>query len=132
MKIIDVLYYNYYLFYKKVVKESEPHATTNFVLSFSESLIINCILDFISIKRYCRGFGTWPMFLVTILIIGINYLIFQKSGRSRRIVKEKPNLWGSYVFSKAVSLSFFFITGSWLFWWPIYSRDILDRCRLTF
>lgn len=56
---MNVLYYYYYLFYTKVLPDDEPHATVIFTLSFSESLLLNGLLDIFSaifiVKKWKYG-----------------------------------------------------------------------------
>ena len=129
MHFLDVLYFNYYSYSIKILKESEPHATTNFMLSFSESLLVNAIIDILSIKWFCYNLGTWPRVLVFVFILGVNYLVYQRSRKSRAIIAAKPTIFGNRKFSIAFTLVFFLITTSWMFWGPIYGKNLLDNCK---
>jgi len=59
MKILKILYYYYFSFYKKV--DDEPHAMTVFALSFSQSLLVNFIAQMIFAHYFCYFFSLWQM-----------------------------------------------------------------------
>jgi hypothetical protein len=129
MKILSTFYYSYYLFYKNILKDPEPHVATILSLSFSESLLMNGLIDIIALKYYCYEIKVIVQFALTILIVFINYFFYHKSGRNKIILKEKPILARSKVFSITITILFFLITASWLFWGSIYGKYLLERCR---
>ena len=131
MKILDVLYYYYYRYSVKILRESEPHATTGFMLSVSEAFLINGIINFITSTFFCYSFISFKSFPIAILVIilFLNYLFYQKTGRSRRIIKEKPVLWNSHRLSIIVTILFWAITFSWLFWVVPVTKLILENCK---
>ncbi|TJZ53821.1 hypothetical protein FAZ15_16320 [Sphingobacterium olei] len=49
-------------------------------------------------------------------------------GRGEDIVKKRPLLFGSKKLSVYVTLLFFLVTFSWLFWGGIYSRHLFENC----
>lgn len=118
MKLLDVLYYFYYKYTIKVLKDNEPLATTVFMLSISESFFCNGMASIIGAKYFGVSISSNKPFLfsVPIIILIINYFYFQKSGRGKEIIIEKPLLFGSRGFSIAVTLIFWIVTFSWLFW----------------
>ncbi len=129
MNLLNVLYYNYFLFYKKILKETEPHFATVVALSAGESFIINGILDLISLKCFCFLIPVWIQFGITILIIYCNYLLFHRNGKVKKIIISKPTIGNSKGLSIAITLIFFLATTSWLFWGPIYGKYLLSLCR---
>ena len=126
---MKVLYYHYYLFYTKVLPDDEPFATTLFTLSSSISFAIDFLIRYVLANKYCQSFGTWPSVLLFTLILAINYLIFNKDHKAREIVRSSPKYLGSNLLSVSVTVLFFLITTSFLFWGPIYLKDVLDKCR---
>jgi hypothetical protein len=127
MKILKILYYYYYRFYVKY--DDEPHATTVFSLSFSESLVINGIVDLICGRFFCYDFSKWAMILVTLLILTLNYLLYVKTGISKEIInKAPPELFGKDI-SRGFAIVFFLVSTSFLFWEPILSKEIFDHCK---
>jgi hypothetical protein len=125
---MNVLYYYYYLFYTRVLPDNEPHATVIFTLSFSESLLINGIID-ISSAHFCKNMEMWLMIGIFVMLIAANYLIYSKTKKSRIIVEQKPAFFSSHKVSIIITLLWFIITTSFMFWEPIYVKDILDQCR---
>lgn len=129
MKFLEVLYYYYYLFYTRILPDDEPHATVVFTLSFSLSILMNFILQVTFISLYCYSLGRWEMIAVLLVIILINYLLFLRSKRNIDIVKEEPKLFRSSTFSLAISVFFFLLTTSMLFWGAFYTKSLLSQCR---
>lgn len=129
--MLNVIYYYYYLFYAKVLRDTEPHLLTTLALSFSESLLVNGIIEAISVNFFCKSIGKWPMLGVVLIILFINFIYYHKGKRANRIVTEQPVFLGSHGLSVMLVLLFFITTTSWLFWGSFYSRDILNHCTAT-
>lgn len=129
MYLIDVVYYHYFLFYKKVIKDPEPHFATVLALSCSEGLLINGTVDIIALKWFCYQISVWVQFGLVLLIIYCNYLIYHRTGKAQEIIKQKPNIRNNRGLSIAITLLFFLVTVSWLFWGPIYGKYLLSQCR---
>ncbi len=129
MKFLDVLYYNYYNFYAKSKMDPTPFLTTTLTLSFSESFLVSGVIDFISTSCYCHSIGKFTMLIITGVILILNYFAYQHNGKAQKIIHDRPKFFTSQSISVWITLFFFFITTSWLFWWPIYSKNILDHCR---
>lgn len=127
---MNVIYYYYFLFYSKVFKEDEPHLTARLVLSFCQSLFINgLIADTIALHFFCYEISKWIMISVLACILLFNYFYYSKSGRDKIIVKEKPVFFGSQRVSILISIIFFVVTISWMFWGPFYGKYVLDNCN---
>lgn len=129
MHLLKVFYYYYYFFYRKIIRDPEPHFATVLALSFSEALAINGIMDIIAIKYYCYQIKVWIFVLIVGLIIFLNYLIFHRTDRANQVIKSNPNILNSKVLSIIITILFFLITVSWLFWGPIYGKYLLEQCR---
>ncbi|MDN3675581.1 hypothetical protein QWY99_21345 [Flavobacterium branchiarum] len=123
---MKTIYYYYYLFYIKISKDDEPYATTVFALSMSEGFVINFILNIISIHQYCYLIDKWIMIIVQLVVLIINYLFFNKSGKAIEITKEKPMFFFNHKLSVITTLLFFIITLSFMFWGPIYTKYLLE------
>ena len=106
---MKTIYYYYYLFYTKKIKDNEPYATTVFALSMSEGFIVNFVLNVLIIHSYCLALNKWIMIMIQLLIIILNYLYFNKSKRAKKIIKEKPMFFSNHKLS-IVLTSLFFIT----------------------
>jgi len=127
---MNVLYYYYYLFYSKILRDNEPHLLTTLALSFSISLPFNVISDILLKRYYCITIGKWPMLGALLFILGINYLYFHRTGKAKEIVKTKPMFYSNHRLSILITILFFIITISFLFWGPIYAKYILEHyCR---
>jgi len=126
---MNVLYYYYYLFYQKVIKDNEPHLLATLVLSFSESLLLNGIAKITLAAAMCGNYGKWPALGVLLALIGINYLIYHKNGQSQedceretQVLRKSSALHGPY---NVV----FLITTSFLFWGSDFIKHLLTQCQ---
>jgi len=125
-----VFYYYYYLFYSTVLNDDEPHLLTTLVLSASEGFLINGIVEIYLAKIYCKSIDTLLMIGTFLLLIGINYFYFHWTGKAKEIVKNKPMFFSNHQISIIITVIFFIITASFLFWEPVYVKLILDgNCK---
>lgn len=129
MHLLNVFYYNYFLFYKKVIKDTEPHFATVLGLSFNLGLLVNGTIDILSRKLFCYRFDVWVQVAIVVLIICSNYQVYHHKGRAQEITTQKPIIANNRGLSIAVTWLFFLITSSWLFWGSIYGKYLLSQCR---
>ena len=123
--MMKVFYYYYYLFYTRVIPDSQPHSTVIFTLSFSLSILVNGILSIIAAYVANYNMSNFIMIGIFVVIMVINYLMFYRSGKGKRLVKEKPKFNGSHKLSVLLTFVFFLITTSYLFFGPILIKSIL-------
>jgi uncharacterized membrane protein len=62
---MSVIYYYYYLFYKKVLKDTDPHMLTIMALSASEAFAVAGTLQLLLIRFFCFSPSVWLMFSST-------------------------------------------------------------------
>jgi hypothetical protein len=125
--IFRVFYYYYFVFYKNILKETEPHLTTTLALSASIGLAINAPLNLFLAYFYCYNLSAKIMFSIVLGIILITYLAIHRNGNNVRIIQEKPSFFGNKRLSKAITIVFFIVTTSLLFVGPLLSKEILDN-----
>lgn len=127
---MDVIYYYCYLFYTKIIKDNEPYATTVWALGFSEGFFASIILNIVSIHFWCFSLDKWKMIGIGIMFLLGNYFYFNKSGKAKKIVKIKPMFCNNHRISIILTIIFFAVLISSMFWGPIYTRYLLDEhCR---
>lgn len=128
---MDVIYYYCYLFYKKILKEDEPHATTIWVIGFIEGFFTNIVLYSLLVYFYCiKTLNIWIMIFIVGLFLLANYIYFYKSGRAKKIVKEKPMFYSSKKISITITVIFFIVFSSSILWGPFLVRYVSDTyCR---
>jgi hypothetical protein len=126
--MLNVLYYHYFLFYTKILREDDPHFTTYFALSASIGFVVNGIIDVVALNCFCISVGRWPMIVIFLVILGVNYYIFGFTGNGERIKEQKPLICKSSKLSISFTITFFIISTSWLFWGPIYGKFLLEKC----
>jgi hypothetical protein len=127
--IFKVYYYCYYLLYSRVIPDLTPYSTAVFVFGVLLSFLVNGIVDVISILLFCQGIGLYPMVGIAVLSLITSYLLCVKYGKGRKIVSEKPLFFGSHRLSMTIVLVSSLAIISWLFWGPIYTRNLLEKCR---
>ena len=125
---MEKLYYFYYLFYKKVLNDDEPHLLTILVLSASCSFPIVVFLQLLFAELFCETIDTWKAFSVIPIMVYINYLCFFKSGRYVKILNEKPLFFKFFFISCLLVIYFFILTALPMFFSPFYLKDILINC----
>lgn len=126
--MMKVFYYYYFLFYSKVLKDNEPHMLTTFALSASEGFFINVILDIFLIKFFCISMDKWTMLGILAGLILANYYYFHRAGKGKEIIKTKPKFFSNHRVSIVITVLFFVITASSLFWGPVYTKHLLEYC----
>lgn len=126
---MGVFYYYYYLFYKYVLQDDEPHLLTTLVLSFSEALLINGIMQILAAHIYCVFLNSWSLVFVAILLNVFNYFYFHRNGKAIIIVKKKPMLFSNHRVSIILTILFCLTTASFLFWPPVYAKHIIENCK---
>lgn len=125
--MINVFYYYYFLFYSKVLKDNEPHLLTTLALSASEGFLINGILDILLTRFFCISIDKWPMLGVLAMLIFANYIYYHRTGKAKELVNNKPMFFSSHKLSLALTLLFFVVTLSFLFWGPGYVKQITEE-----
>src|SRR3712207_2074700 len=107
MHLIDVFYYRYFLFYKKLLKDPDPYFAALLSLGFSESLLVNGFLDIMALKYFCYQIDVRIKFGLSLVIIYCNYLYFYRANKLKDIQKSKPTIGNSHTLSTIVTLLFF-------------------------
>jgi hypothetical protein len=65
------------------------------------------------------------MISIFVIVMAIIYITFYKKGKAARIVKIKPKFFNNHKLSVIITITFFLITTSFLFWGPIFLKNIL-------
>lgn len=126
MKLIDVLYYYYYLFYKKIWRDNDPHLTTVLSLGFIFSIIINGIIDLMIVFAFGVFLNKYQKIAIALSAIIIMYIIFIKNKRGVYIVKGESQLIYNHLISIVISISFLTIGLLFLFFKADIIRAILN------
>lgn len=123
---MDVIYYYCYLFYKKTLKENESHALTVWALGIAEGFFISVLIDIISIRFFCIKIDKWLMIGIGLAFLLFNYFCFFKSRRGQKIIVSKPTFFGNKKVSAILTIIFFTILISSMFWGAIFSKYLLE------
>ena len=122
--MIKVLYYNYYLFYKNIWKDEDPHLSTILSLSFIISLIVNGIIDITLASTYSLYLSKYLRLGVLFIIILFMHYFFRKEKR-KDILREKPMIYNHDI-SKTISIVFLFTGLFFLFFNADIVKNILN------
>ena len=129
MKVLNVYYYYYYLFYRKILRDPDPHFSTVFGFGFAQSLLINGLIDLLLVNIFCFSIDKWPMIIMALIIIATNVVYFYREGNKiKLIIEEKPKFFGSHKITIFIVLFSSLLVISWMFWGAPYARYILENC----
>ena len=124
---MDVFYYYIFLFYAKVLPDDYPHSNTVWALGATSAFIINFSLDMVLAYFFGYTLSVFQMVSITALLMLLFYFKYYKSGRGKQIVKkEKPKFFGSNTASIILTVLFFLISMSFLFFSADIVREILE------
>lgn len=124
--MINTLYYYYYLFYKMILRDNEPHLLATLVLGFSFSLLLIGVIDIAIAHLLKLKLGHYTMLGINLFMIAVFYFTLHRTTKAKEIVKEKPKFFNSHVLSILITFLFFAITTSFLFWGSGYVGNILE------
>jgi hypothetical protein len=129
MHFLDVLFYQFYLFYKKILKDPDPTFATVLGISVCEGIVIIAPLDYLCSKN-CFDCPTWVYFSVFVIIAIINYFAYLSSRRVQELIKQRPLFFNSIPFTIAFTVIFFLGTLSWFFWSTyVYGIKFHEACK---
>ncbi len=126
MKIFNIFYFYYYLFYKKILKDEQPIFTTTFTFSFSISLLINGVVNIVLAHASGEYLHKWGMIGVFLGVLILSYYYYYRNNKAIEVIKNRPKIFNSNVLSILLTILFFVLTASFLFWEPVYSKNIID------
>lgn len=124
--MLDILYYYYYLLYTKLIPEVSPHFTAVWVLSLVLALIITGIGHLFLVVFFKIPFKQEYIILFAVIFFAM-YLRYIKSGRGKRVIKQKPMLKGSNKLSIIYTASVTLMALIVIFLFPIITHYILHR-----
>ena len=108
--IIRVLYYYFYLFYKKILKEDDPHLTTVLALSFLFFLYAFGFIDMLLSITFHIRISMFINICLLIIIAIIMHIIFLFNKKGEYIVKkEKPMIYNNTI-SKIITITIFILS----------------------
>lgn len=124
--MLQVFYYYYYLFYSKILVQPEPNFVTVLALSAVEGLLANYLIDFFIVHLFrIMPSVIWYKLLVVCVLLSINFNFYERRGKGKIIVKEKPRYFNSHRLSIIIVLVITLLIISLLFWAADYKRAVL-------
>ena len=125
---MSVLYYQYYLFYKDIWKDSDANFTTRLSLTLLESLLISGICQILFASFFCKKFPLFAELGLTLVLLLINIYIVFNARNERRIMASKPKIFNSRFLSNLFAVIFFLVSASAVFWVPDYTDATIGNC----
>lgn len=121
-KLLDIIYYQAFLFYSKRLIGDDPHFTTTWGVGIAFAFIL--LFSVLPIKNIfiCDEIKTIYLFGISLLIYGAFHYYFTKNSRREKIVKEKPLYKGSVIYSRVIAILYFGFAISMMFIGPLLSR----------
>lgn len=122
MKVLDVIFYQFYLFYKNRLKQESPEFTATLAISAIIFFVLMGVVVVVSALLFDKIIK-WVLYALVITIVFLFYKYFVKSGRWKIIVEGKP-LIKNVRFSKFIAILFFGVGLLFLFGAPLVGRYI--------
>jgi len=123
---MDVIYYYYYLFYTRIIKDNEPHMLTILAISATEGFALNMLIQVALILYQCKQISSLLWISIIVLINIFNYYYYYKSGRSIRIIKKRPMFFSNNRISILLTVLFFIVLGTSIIWGSILTKYLLE------
>lgn len=124
--LFDVIYYQAYLFYSKVLKEDDPHFTTTWAVGIVFAFFITFNLRIIKDMYTCYDYSTVIYFIFSMGIVFFVYLYYSHNNRREHIIKTKPLFKNSILLSRCITIIYFTVCASMLFIGPILGKHYND------
>jgi len=129
--MMDILFYYHYLFYKKSRVETQPVATTIFILSLllTWDIFIPLVLFFI-VCLHINILKMWIYISLFACVAFVMYMYFLKSKRYLKIIKQKPMLHNSNSLSIIFAIGFNILSFLILTLGIIWGKELLQNYYL--
>ena len=117
--MFDNLFYNYHLFYQKILKDGTPIGTSVFALSASTCFILMTLFNITLVILKLNPLNKWHMMalLITILCINVYFYVYKK--RANFLIKSVKKRKG-----KIFALLYFLFSLICLFFGPVLEKQI--------
>src|SRR5690606_25420742 len=126
---LHVFYYHYFLYFNKAIKDADPHLRTCLALGASESFLLSGIIQIVSVKYFCYYVDYRILFGIAVVLCAINCWYYMMKRKGEEVIEKKPLFFESKRLSVTLTIIFFIITISYLFWGAIYLEYLLENCR---
>jgi hypothetical protein len=91
--MLDVIYYNYYRFYRNVLKVGNPHELAALLLATSFGGPTCILVNALALKYYCYSIDILYLTSISIGFGALAYFVFLYLGKGRKIVENRPAYW---------------------------------------
>lgn len=123
------IYYYTYLFYKKILKDDDPHLLTFMAISITMGLLVNYSLNTILVVLTCKMIHTkFSMIAVGLATIMFNYLLYIKNGRYKLWCSKPILFWDSSKLTILIVILSYAIPLSFPFWMTEFYWSLIENC----
>ena len=113
------------MIYTKVIPDDEPNATAIFCLGASFGFELLCVMYFF-LLFFCLEIGKYAYYFVAGFPIITLYFLYWRTGRYKKVLKQKPKFFNSHKKTKVIVGIFFIFTASALVWQPILIECLVE------
>ena len=124
--MLDVLYYHYYQFYKRIIDISQPNLEAILALGLSCSFPLIFILQFVYVLINCELPNIWVCFIIAPIIALIIYKRYYETERYYNILQAKPLFFNNSIISKLITIFFFLASAGIFIFGMIYLHMVLQ------
>jgi hypothetical protein len=126
---MQVLYYYYYLFYKKIGLDANPNLAARLALTFLEALFIRAVANALFAYLFCHILPLYIEIGLIAFFLFINTYIYFTPAKEVEIIKLKPVFLNRPNLSIVISILFFLANVSTLYWLSGYLDSIIKTCN---
>lgn len=128
MFILDVIYYNCYLFYKALLTQVSPSIQPSLILGAIIGYPLAVLFNNLYIYIFCEVPSAWLFFLSGLSIMVLMFGIFEIKNRKEKVIKKKPRFFNDkslnaiiMIFIVVFAVAFFYLGG------PL-GKYLLEQC----
>jgi hypothetical protein len=126
---MDVFYYYTYLFYSKVFPKDDPYLTTINTNGLSFALFFVGLFNLATGYFYCKNLENWQILIIIILIMLINYIIYESNNRLSLIINRTPKFFKNHTISIIITFFIHIMFFVVFYFCVIYSIGICNGCK---
>jgi hypothetical protein len=128
LKLINTLYYQYYFFFKNIIKEEDiPALNATLFLCALETFLITVLIDTFLVTFFCEPIPRLLYFGIFILILLINYYYYYYSNAKTEILSSKIPIYKG-TGAKILAIITPLLVWSFIMLSVIYSKQELINC----
>ncbi len=125
--IFKVVYYQFYLFYKKSNADVMSKHSALFLFFLVPAFGFKSVLELFSVVILFKKLSFGLSLVSAFFVLGTGILWFSFNNKHGEIIKEKPLLLGSVFYSKVISIIYFLLFWMFLLCTPHVTDILLEK-----